>query len=152
MRSSCVKGIRERLLLSIADACILYCTEYKKKHKPKTKNTMRKRNKARKVRLKTAKKLAKIGGAVSEFKKCDNPLYKRLLHLFKKEIPDMNELTKEWSVIFTGGLADSLTTAQIKQEFIDFMERKYKLYGVDNSVKIKERADSFDEIFERREF
>ena len=64
----------------------------------------------------------------------------------------MNELTKEWAVIFTGGLADSLTTQQIKDEFIDFMNRKYLLYGIDNSVAIQIRADSFDDIFERREF
>ena len=158
---SCVKGIRERLLLSIADACVLYCTQYKKKHKPKTKNTKKKKTIARRLKQKTAKKLATLarlqmnqtmGGAVSEFKKCDNPTYRRLIRLFKKEVPDMNELTKEWAVIFTGGLADSLTTKQIKDEFIDFMERKYTLYGIDNSVAIQIRADSFDDIFERREF
>jgi len=148
---SCVKGIRERLLLSIADACVLYCTQYKKKHKRKTKNTMKKKTNAKRLKQKTARNQT-IGGASSEFKKCDNLTYRRLIRLFKKEVPDMNELTKEWAVIFTGGLADSLTTQQIKDEFIDFMNRKYLLYGIDNSVAIQIRADSFDDIFERREF
>lgn len=150
---SCPKGIRERLLMSIADACVLYCSQYKKKHKRKTKNTIKKNTKARREKKKTAKKLATlVRGGGSLFQKCDNPIYRKLIRLFKKEVPDINELTKEWAVIFTGGLADSLTTAQIKQEFIDFMERKYTLYGLNNSVAIQIRADSFDEIFERREF
>jgi hypothetical protein len=153
---SCVRGIHERLLLSIADACILYCTQNQKPIKTKNTTYKKAKAKARKKMKKTAKTVVKsarknmIGGALS--KTCDNPIYRKLIRLFKKEVPDMNDLTKEWAVIFTGGLADSLNTSQIKKSFIDFMERKYTLYGIENSVAIQIRADSFDEIFERREF
>ena len=41
---SCVKGISERLLLSIADACILYCIQYKKKNKKKNETNREKQN------------------------------------------------------------------------------------------------------------
>jgi hypothetical protein len=174
---SCPKGISERLLLSIADACILYCIQYKKKNKKKTKRTEKKKKaktKKKEKLLTAARRDITVnqrptsapnqrpasapnqrpiaGGMKSEFVKCDNLTYRKLIHLFKKEVPDMNELTKEWSVIFTGTLADTMTTAQIKQEFIDFMERKYKLYGLNYSAAINRRADEFDEIFERREF
>lgn len=149
--TSCPKGISERLLLSIGDACILYCSQYKKKNKKKTKRA----EKNKKAKTKKANSVAAIltgGNHKSAFVKCDNPTYRKLIRLFKKEVPDMNELTKEWSVIFAGPLAETLTTAQIKQEFIDFMERKYKLYGLNQLAAIKRRADEFDEIFERREF
>ena len=143
---SCVKGIRERLLLSIADACILHCFQFKKKHKRKTRHAAKKH----KANQKTAK--ATLGGSPSKFKKCDNPLYRRLIHLFKKEVPDMNELTKEWSVIFTKDTAEKMTTEQIRQDFIDFMERKYKLYNIDNSDAIRKRAVELEEIFKNKEF
>jgi hypothetical protein len=149
---SCVKGIRERLLLSIADACILHCFQNKKKHKRKTKKATKKH----KANQKTAKKLAKVatlgGGSPSKFKKCDNPLYRRLIRLFKKEVPDMNELTKEWSVIFTK--ETPMTPAQLKQDFIDFMDRKYKLYNIDNFAAIQKRADDLEkaDIFKNKEF
>uniref|UniRef100_A0A6C0HJ94 Uncharacterized protein n=1 Tax=viral metagenome TaxID=1070528 RepID=A0A6C0HJ94_9ZZZZ len=149
---SCVKGIRERLLLSIADACILHCFEFKKKHKRKTKKATKKH----KANQKTAKKLAKVatlgGGSPSKFRKCDNPLYRRLIRLFKKEVPDMNELTKEWSVIFTK--ETPMTPAQLKQDFIDFMDRKYKLYNIDNFAAIQKRAVELEQagIFENKEF
>ena len=146
---SCVKGIRERLLLSIADACILHCFQFKKKHKRKTKHATKKH----KSRQKTAKKTLLRGGSPSKFRKCDNPLYRRLIRLFKKEVPDMNELTKEWSVIFTKE-TELMTPAQLKQDFIDFMERKYKLYNVDNYAAIRMRADDLEkaDIFKNREF
>jgi len=156
---SCPKGISERLLLSIADACILYCFQYKKKNKKKTKQT--EKNKTKKRRLKSrATRTARnmeieevVGGKPgSEFAKCDNPTYRKLIVLFKKVVPDMNDLTKDWSVILTGELAQTMTTAQIKQSFIDFMERKYKLYGLNKSAAIKKRADEFDEFFENRNF
>jgi hypothetical protein len=159
---SCVKGITERLLLSIADACVLYCIQYKKKHKKKTKKAMMTKTaakKAKKLATRTARanqntnqNIITGGGAKSAFEKCDNATYRKLIRLFKKEVPDMNELTKEWNVILTGELSEYLTTAQIKQSFIDFMERKYKLYGLNKSAAIKKRADEFDEFFERREF
>ena len=160
---SCPKGISERLLLSIADACILYCIQYKKKNKKKTKQTEKNKTKKKntKTRARTARNVetvqpmtgvSEITGGKSAFAQCDNATYRKLIMLFKKEVPDMNELTKDWSVIFTGELAHTMTTAQIKQSFIDFMERKYKLYGLNKSAAIKKRADEFDEIFERREF
>lgn len=157
---SCPKGITERLLLSIADACILYCFQYKKKNKKKTKQT--EKNKTKKRRLKTTRtarnmeiEVPEITGGEkpgSEFATCDNATYRKLIILFKKEVPDMNDLTKEWSVILTGELAQTMTTAQIKQSFIDFMERKYKLYGLNKSAAIKKRADEFDEFFENKNF
>ena len=162
--TSCPKGISERLLLSVADACVLYCSQYKKQNKKKTKRTEKnkkaKTKKAKTARRQTARALLSqepvpavmTGGLKSVFAKCDNPTYRKLIRLFKKEVPDMNELTKEWSVIFTGDLAANMTTAQIKKEFIDFMERKYRLYGLNHSVAIQIRADEFDAIFERREF
>ena len=157
---SCPKGISERLLLSIGDACVLYCLQYKKKNKKKTKQTEKNKTKKRKLksRTRTARNIqttvvtSEMTGGKPEFATCDNATYRKLIKLFKKVVPDMNELTKDWSVILTGELAETMTTAQIKQSFIDFMERKYKLYGINKSAEIKKRADEFDEIFERREF
>ena len=155
---SCPKGILERLFLSIADACVLHCVENKKKNKKKNKKTMKtkkEKKNARNLSVRNPSAATNGGGAgkKSIFHRCDNQIYRALIKLFKKEIPDMNELTKEWAVIFTGGLADSMTTAQIKQEFIDFMVKKYIMYGINNNLPaIQNRADEFDEIFERREF
>lgn len=147
---SCPKGISERLLLSIGDACVLYCFQYKKKNKKKTKQT--EKNKKTKKRKTARNIVGEITGGKPEFANCDNATYRKLIRLFKKVVPNMNDFTKEWSVIFTGELAETMTTAQIKQSFIDFMERKYKLYGLNKSAAIRIRADEFDEIFERREF
>ena len=149
---SCVKGISERLLLSIADACILYCIQYKKKKKKKTKKKTSKKRNASNTARNMATVVPEMNGGKSAFVKCDNATYRKLIRLFKKEVPDMNELTKDWSVIFTGELAETMTTEEIKQSFIDFMERKYKLYGLNRHAAIRKRADEFDEIFERREF
>ena len=157
---SCPKGITERLLLSIADACILYCFQYKKKNKKKTKQTEKNKTKKRimKSRARTARNIqttvigTEIIGGKPEFANCDNPTYRKLIKLFKKVVPDMNDLTKDWSVIFNDELSAKMTTAQIKQSFIDFMERKYKLYGLNKSAAIKKRADEFDEFFEQKGF
>jgi hypothetical protein len=164
---SCVKGISERLLLSIADACIMYCIQYKKKNKKKTRQTEKNKKATKRAKARTARndrmtarnerlsqttQMEITGGQKSAFVRCDNAIYRKLIRLFKKEVPDMNDLTKDWNVIFTGELAETMTTAQIKQSFIDFMDRKYKLYGLNKLVAIHKRADEFDEIFERREF
>lgn len=142
---SCPKGIVERIIFAIADACLLYCVTYKKKRKPK-------KNKTRK----TTRSNNTTRGGVSQYKKCDNPLYRKLIRLFKKEVPDINVLTSEWARILddTEGIAN-MTAAELKINFIDFMTRKYKSYGLTQQTeKIKERADHFEEllVFEKKAF
>lgn len=140
---SCPKGIYERLFLAIGDACVLYCTLYKKPNKKQ--KTKKKKNSFNMTR----------GGGVkkSTFHRCDNPVYRKLIRLFKKEVPDMNDLTKEWSVIFCSD-TNELSAIQLKQNFIDFMDAKYKMYGLNHMKAIQKRADELEEaeIFERREF
>ena len=145
---SCPKGIVERILFAIADACLLYCVTYKKKRKPK-------KHKTRKSDTRTQNNTTR-GGVSSQYKKCDNPLYRKLIRLFRKEVPDINVLTSEWARIFddTEGIAN-MTAAELKINFIDFMTRKYKSYGLTQQTdKIKERADHFEElqVFEKKAF
>lgn len=142
---SCPKGIYERLLLAIGDACVMYCTMYKKQNKKKQQKTKKKKTPANTTR-------GGGGGRKSMFHRCDNPVYRKLLRLFKKEVPDMNDLTKEWSVIFSED--SELSAIQLKQNFIEFMDFKYKLYGLNHMKAIQKRADDLEdaEIFERREF
>jgi len=144
---SCPKGIYERLLFSISDACLLYCSQYKKRKK-----------KTRKTKGSSPHKQSRGGSTAGKLKStyhsCDNPVYRKLIQLFKKEVPDMNELTKEWSAIFEGDLGDTLTPSQLKQDFIDFMDRKYKLYGLDQMKAINIRANDLEaaDIFKNKAF
>ena len=138
---SCPKGIYERLLFAIGDACVLYCSQYKKKKKPTRKT----------------KKLFLRGGAnkqKSTYQTCDKPVYRKLIRLLKKEVPDMNELTKEWSGIFDTDFVNTLSTSQLKQHFIEFMDRKYKLYGLDEMKTIQARANELEaaDIFKNKTF
>lgn len=137
---SCPKGIYERLLFAIGDACVLYCSQYKKKKKStrKTKKLLR-------------------GGAnkqKSTYHTCDKPVYRKLIRLFKKEVPDMNDLTKEWSGIFDTDLRNTLTPLQLKQHYIEFMDRKYKHYGIDQMKEIQIRANDLEaaDIFKNKTF
>ena len=140
---SCPKGIYERLLLAIGDACVLYCTQYKKKKKTKTKTNNT-----------TRKTLIRGGKVKSTFSRCDHAVYRKLIRLFKKEVPDMNDLTKEWSSILEEDLGKALSPAQLKQHFIEFMDRKYTLYGLDYMNAINARADELDaaDIFKNKTF
>lgn len=136
---SCPKGIYERFLLAIGDACVLYCTQYKKKNNKKKRETRRKQQK---------------GGNKSLFHTCDNPIYRKLIRLFKKEVPDMNDFIKEWSAIFDCDRGQALTPLQLKQDFIEFIDRKYKRYGLDQMKTILASANDLEaaEIFKNKTF
>jgi hypothetical protein len=138
---SCPKGIYERFLFAIADACILYCTEFKKKRK-------RKQN----SKKKKSKHNSTLGGQKSMYNTCDNPKYIKLIRLFKKEVPDMNELTKEWSSIFEEDEGKTMTAEQLKSHFIEFMNRTYKRYGINKKIEIEKYATDFEYAFRNREF
>jgi hypothetical protein len=136
-RISCPKGIYERMLYNIGDACIMYCTENKKK------------------RRRTKKRRDSQHGGKPPFSSCDNPLYRRLIVLMKKMVPDLNELTKEWSNIFNKECAKQMTPDELKRNFIDYMVRKYAQYGIHNQeAKIETRANELEEaqIFQNKEF
>jgi len=51
-------------------------------------------------------------------------------------------------------LYSSISPAQLKQHFIEFMDRKYTLYGLDHMNAINARADELDaaDIFENKTF
>ena len=137
---SCPKGIYERLLFAIGDACVLYCSQYKKRKKSTRKT----------------KKLSR-GGAnkqKSVYSTCDKPVYRKLIRLFKKEVPDMNDLTKEWSGIFDTDLGNKLTPLQLKLHFIEFMERKFTFYGLNQTKDIHARANELEaaDIFINKTF
>lgn len=148
---SCVKGIYERTLTSIGDACILYCTEFKKKKKRKTKKNKKNKKKAKGSTRSTSQSGGKYN---SRFRNCDNPVYKKLIKLFKKEIPDINELTKEWATIFEDESSANLTPDQLKADFIKYMNRKYSLYGLNKKDIVEKRAQDLADadIFKNREF
>jgi len=140
---SCPKGIVERMLFAIADACLLYCTSWKKKLKQKKNRTRKKR---------------KISGGVkfqSQYKRCTNPVYRTLIRLFKKEVPDINVLTSEWALILEDkDVVDAMTADDLKMHFIKFMKDKYESYGLTQTDKIMERANQFEElqVFTRKAF
>lgn len=150
---SCPKGIVERMLFAIADACLLYCITYKKKRKQK-------KNKTRKNKTGQPRNTVIPGGSnstqnISQYKKCDNPIYRKLIRLFKKEVPDINSLTREWARIFedTDEVAN-MGAEELKKNFIKFMTRKYISYGLTQTNKIMERANQFEElkVFEKKAF
>jgi hypothetical protein len=160
---SCVNGIMERLLLSIADACVSHCSHYKVKHRRKPKSATKKKKDRRdyKERKKLAKRKTVMKGGRSLYKRCDNPVYRKLIRLFKKEIPDLNSLSQEWaeSAIFVRDenntrKADTMTPDVLKKHFIDFLETRYRRYGLTQTQKITERAEEYEKakIFERKEF
>tara|TARA_B110000261_G_scaffold163024_1_gene208008 strand:+ start:892 stop:1914 length:1023 start_codon:yes stop_codon:yes gene_type:complete len=144
---SCPKGIYERVLFAISDACVLYCTQYRKKRKKqKTKNARQPTNGTR-------------GGNKPEsaFTKCDNPMYRKLIRLFKKEVPDMNDLTKEWSEIFDGddeSVGYSLTPQALKVNFINYLNKKFTMYGLNQITAITKRANELEEagVFQNKTF
>ena len=140
---SCPRGIVERMLFAIADACLLYCTSWKKKLKQKKNRTKRKKG---------------GGGGVkntSQYKRCTNPIYRKLIRLFKKEVPDINQLTKEWALIFEEAeVVGKMSAEELKKNFIAFMTRKYQAYGLTQTELILQRANQFEElqVFERKGF
>jgi hypothetical protein len=139
---SCPKGIYERFLLAIADACILYCTEFKKQRKRKTR---------KKKQIQTEKQETR-GGMKSMYNTCDKPKYVKIIRLFKKEVPDMNTLTQEWSSIFKEEEGKKMNAVQLKSHFIEFMDRSYKRYGLNNRTQIEERAKDLEYAFEAKVF
>lgn len=145
---SCPKGIAERMLFSVADACLFYCTAWKKKLKQKKNRTKKKKSKT-----------LVVGGGkekdISQFKRCANPVYRKLIRLFKKEVPDLNLLTSEWGLIFEDTeLMEIMTPDDLKNHFIRFMTNKYKAYGITQTDKIMARANQFEQlkVFERKAF
>ena len=154
---SCIPGILERMLFSIADACILHCLHFKKKQrrKPKSSTKKRKDREKNKERIKQAKrKTAMKGGARSLYKLCDNLVYRKLIRLFKKEVPDLNSLSKDWAVILDDKEIAAMTPDNLKQHFIEFMVRQYERYGIKQTDQINKRADEYEEaqVFLRKEF
>jgi hypothetical protein len=154
---SCIEGIYERMLTSIGDACVLYCTEFKKKNKKKNKKqTKRKRkNHTNHNRTQNSNRSIQAGGTYkSQFRKCENPIYRKLIKLFKKEIPDINDFTQEWSRLFDEESSKRMSVADLKTNFIIFMNRKYSLYGLNNEKNVAKRAEELEQanIFENREF
>lgn len=146
---SCPKGIYERFLFAIADACILYCIEFKKKRK---KNNSKKRKRSTITPPQNSKHNATLGGQKSMYNTCDKPKYIKLIRLFKKEVPDMNELAKEWSHIFEEDQGKTMTPEQLKSHFIEFMNRTYKRYGISKRKEIEEYAKNIEYAFTNREF
>jgi hypothetical protein len=137
---SCPRGIVERMLFAIADACLLYCTAWKKKLKQKKNRTKRKKG---------------GGKNTSQYKRCTNPIYRKLIRLFKKEVPDINQLTKEWALIFEEAeVVGNMSAEELKKNFIAFMTRKYQAYGLTQTELILQRANQFEElhVFERKGF
>ena len=146
---SCPKGIVERVLFAIADACILYCVTFKKPRKKKNKNKTSRRGH-------TNHSTTMRGGKwKSMYSKCDNPVYRKLIRLFKKEVPDLNSLSQEWAIILedTDEMA-KITPVNLKANFIAFMTRKYALFGLTQTDQISKRAIQYEEakIFENKSF
>lgn len=136
---SCPKGIYERFLLAIGDACVLYCTQFKKKGRH------------------TRRKKQQKGGNNNKslFHKCDNPTYRTLIRLLKKEVPDINEFIKEWSAIFECARAQAMSPLQLKQDYVDFLDRKFQRYGLKNQLNaILKSANDLEaaDIFKNKTF
>jgi hypothetical protein len=146
---SCIEGIYERMLTSIGDACVLYCTEFQKKKKKK-----KKQNKTKKTKSNSSRSTQYGGTYKSQFRKCSDPTYRNLIKLFKKEVPDINDFTQEWSKIFDDKSSIKMSVADLKRNFITSMNRKYSLYGLNNETAVLKRAQELEEanIFENREF
>ena len=148
---SCPKGIVERVLLTVADACLLYCGNFKKTRKKTKKN----KNRSKKTKKNLTVTQMNGGKFKSMYFKCDNAIYKKLILLFKKEVPDLNSLSQEWAAILDDP-ADiaNMSAEDLKLNFIEFMIRKYKLYGLTQTDQINKRAQEYEEaqIFERKEF
>jgi hypothetical protein len=147
---SCPKGIVHRVTLAIADACLLYCVNFKKPRKKtkKNKNRSKKKNNVTVVNMNGGK-------FKSMYNKCDNAIYRKLIRLFKKEVPDLNSLSKEWAAILNDPVEIAKMSAEdLKMNFIHFMTKKYRLYGLTQTDQINKRAQQYEEaqIFERREF
>ena len=152
---SCIEGIYERMLTSIGDACVLYCTEFQKKKKKKKKqNKTKKKNKNKKTKPNSSRSIQYGGTYKSQFRKCSDPTYRKLIKLFKKEVPDMNDFTQEWSKIFDDESSKNMSVADLKMNFITSMNRKYSLYGLNNEKAVLKRAQELEQanIFENREF
>jgi hypothetical protein len=160
---SCVKGIIERLLLSIAEACLMHCSMFKNKKRKKS-ATKRKQD-----RIKNKARKKQKGGRTSLYRRCDNPVYRKLIRLFKKEIPDINRLSQKWAAsvfiddyeqkpgvdieLYRNRLA-AMSAADLEQDFIAFMEKEYKRYGLTQTAQIREKANEYREaqVFERKAF
>lgn len=172
---SCVNGITERMLLSIGDACMMYCTMFKKKHRRKPKSATKKKNDRdkNKARKKLANRKTVIkGGRASLYKRCDNPVYRKLIWLFKKEVPDINSLSQKWAAsIFIDDYhqdpkLDTITLNQkrrklaemnavdLENDFVTFMVNEYKRYGLTQTAQILKKANEYKEahVFERKAF
>jgi hypothetical protein len=147
---SCPNGIYERLLLTIGTTCIMYCTEHKIKKKRKTK---KKKSKATKKTVKNEQSGGKRRKSLSKFKNCDKPLYRKLIRLFKLEVPDINTLTQQWATTILPN-AQHLEPNELKANFIEYMNRNFLLYGINNKLKIEKRAEEFEQmgVFEEKEF
>jgi hypothetical protein len=133
---SCPKGIYERLLFAIGDACIIYCTQYEKK----------KENQTRKKKMTI--------NYDSLYKNCEKSKYIHLIRLFKKEIPDINELTKQWSSILESDEGKKMDPDALKKNFIEFMNKTYKRYGLNKEDEIEKRANDLEaaSIFKDKQF
>ena len=148
---SCPKGIIERVLLTIADTCIIYCSQHMKKPRKKTK-----KNKKKQASNKT--QTTSSGGRAkpkSTYSKCDNATYRKLIRLFKKEVPDLNALSKSWAAILDDPAEiATMTEEDLKVHFIKYMTKKYELYGLVQKEQILKRAKEYEdaEVFKRREF
>ena len=139
---SCPKGIYERQLIAIGDACIMYCTKYEKKQKSATK------------RSRSSEKKNKTSSIRSSYSNCEKSKYIKLIKLFKKEIPDLNDLTKEWSKILDCDDTKNISAENLKKHFIDFMTKTYKRFGIDKENEILKRAKDFEDmlVFENKTF
>ena len=146
---SCPNGIYERLLLTIGTTCIMYCTEHKIKKKRKTKKKKTKKTK-KTVKNQSGGKRRK---SLSKFKDCDKPLYRKLIRLFKLEVPDINTLTQQWATTILPN-AQHLEPNELKMNFIEYMNRNFLLYGINNKAKIEKRAEEFEQmgVFVDKEF
>ena len=160
---SCVKGIIERFLLTIAEACLMHCSMFKNKQRKKS-ATKRKQDR---IKNKTRKK--QKGGRTSLYRRCDNPVYRKLIRLFKKEIPDINRLSQKWAAsVFIDDYDQkpgvdiehyrkklaAMSAADLERDFIAFMEKEYKRYGLTQTAQIREKANEYREaqVFERKAF
>lgn len=139
---SCPKGIYERMLFSIGDACVIYCTEYEKKKKSATK----------KSNSGSSKKNKTVGRFNSLYSNCEKSKYIKLIKLFKKEIPEMNDLIQQWSSILDRDEGKNMEPKLLKENFIAFLKNTYLRYGIDNTKKINQMAEDLDYVFKNKEF
>lgn len=155
--TSCVKGIYERLLFSIADACILYCTEFKKNKKSSRSNSPSKSNSTssrKKRKRKNGGTVKQLGGFKSSYSDCEKGKYAKLIVLFKKEIPDLNDLTKEWAEkVLEKSVGQNMSPASLKQNFIEYVDGEYKKYGLnDRREEVEKRAEQLQYAFDGKIF